>query len=44
MIEGAPEEKPAAYTPETAAQLAEELRKGGLTASEAAKEAAEVFE
>ncbi len=40
VIEGAPEEKPAAYTPETAAQLAETLRKSGLTASEAAKEAA----
>ena len=40
VIEGAAPEKPAEWTPETAAALAEELRAGGMTASEAAKEAA----
>lgn len=40
VIEGAAPEKPAAWTLETAAALAKELRNGGMTVSEAAKEAA----
>ena len=40
MIEGAPQEEKAQYTPEKAAALAEKLRASGMSTSEAAKEAA----
>lgn len=40
VIEGAPQEEKAQYTPEKAAALAEKLRASGMSTSEAAKEAA----